>query len=66
MNKEIINTHIKDDGTLQIFIGNAILAEISNGKNDKDFIENVLNDMGYKWNDDGTISEMERKDVFLC
>lgn len=50
-----INTRITSDGTLQIFVGNRLLAELEDGRCDEAFIEDVLVGMGYKWNDDGSI-----------
>jgi hypothetical protein len=50
-----INTHIKSDGTLQIFVGNRLLAEAEDGRDDEEFIEDILDGMGYKWNADGSI-----------
>jgi hypothetical protein len=57
--KKIISTNLREDGVLEIFIGNEILAEIIDGKQTEEFIEEILNGMGYKWNDDGTITSTE-------
>lgn len=53
--KEIINTHIREDGVLEIYRGNRLFVEIKDGKNDEDFIKDVLYGMGYHWREDGTI-----------
>ena len=55
--KEVINTNLRADGTLEIFCGNSLLAEISDGEQTEEFIEGVLNGMGYTWNEDGTITK---------
>ena len=51
----VVSTNLREDGTLEIFVGNAILATIENGKEDEDFIEDVLYGMGYIWNEDGLL-----------
>lgn len=53
---EKVNTNLREDGTLEIYVGNTLLATIENGRKDEKFIEDVLDDMGYIWNKDGTIS----------
>ena len=58
----VVSTNLREDGTLEIFVGNAILATIENGKEDDDFIEDVLYGMGYIWNEDGTIAAIEEND----
>lgn len=58
----VVSTNLREDGTLEIFVGNAILATIENGKEDEDFIEDVLYGMGYIWNEDGTIVAIEEND----
>lgn len=55
--KEVINTNLRADGTLEIYIGNFLLAEISDGEQTEEFIEDILNGMGYIWNEDGTITK---------
>lgn len=54
--KERVSTNLRDDGTLEIFIGDRLLTEISDGREDEDFIKEILNDMGYVWNEDGTLT----------
>jgi hypothetical protein len=54
-----INYCLQDDGKLLIFLGTRILAEIENGRADDDFVENVLVGLGYRWNDDGSITKEE-------
>lgn len=58
MKSNIISTNLKEDGTLEIYCDNTLLAEIENGTNSEEFIENVLYGMGYKWNSDGTIEKI--------
>ena len=55
--KEVISANLRADGTLEIFCGNSLLAEISDGEQTEEFIEDVLNGMGYTWNEDGTITK---------
>ena len=54
----VVSTNLKEDGTLEIFVGDAILATVEKGKNDDDFVEDVLYGMGYNWNEDGTITKI--------
>lgn len=54
----IISTNLKDSGDLEIFLGNAILCTISDGREDVDFVEDILYGLGYKWNQDGTITPL--------
>lgn len=53
--KEIVNTILRTDGALEIYVGNRLFVEIEDGRSDKDFIEDVLYGMGYYWFEDGTI-----------
>ena len=53
-----INTNIRKDGTLEIYLGQSLLAEIANGKDTEEFVEEILYDMGYIWNEDGTITDL--------
>lgn len=55
--RNVISTTMREDGVLEIYYGNAILCEIENGKNDENFIDDVLDGMGYIWNDDGSITK---------
>ena len=54
--KKVINTNLRADGTLEIYLGNLLLAEITDGEQTEEFIEEILNGMGYIWNEDGTIT----------
>ena len=53
--KEVINTVLRSDGVLEIYVGNRLFVEVEDGRSDKDFIEDVLYSMGYYWLADGTI-----------
>lgn len=53
--KEIVNTVLRTDGVLEIYVGNRLFVEVEDGRSDKDFIEDVLYSMGYDWLEDGTI-----------
>jgi hypothetical protein len=53
--KEIVNTILRTDGVLEIYVGNRLFVEVEDGRSDKDFIEDVLYGMGYDWLEDGTI-----------
>lgn len=57
---EVINTTLTEDGTLEIYLGNRLLATIEDGSTDEDFIEDVLYGMGYKWNQDGTVTKINK------
>ena len=54
--KKVINTNLRADGTLEIYLGNLLLAEITDGEQTEEFIEEILNGLGYIWNEDGTIT----------
>ena len=53
--KAIVNTILRTDGVLEIYVGNRLLVEVTDGRSDEWFIEEVLNAMGYDWLPDGTI-----------
>ena len=53
--KEIVNTILRTDGVLEIYVGNHFLVEVTDGRSDEWFIEEVLHAMGYEWLQDGTI-----------
>ena len=53
--KEIVNTILRTDGVLEIYVGNRLLVEVTDGRSDEWFIEEILNAMGYEWLQDGTI-----------
>lgn len=54
--KETVNTCLRTDGVLEIYVGNRLLVEVTNGRSDEWFIEDVLHAMGYDWLQDGTIT----------
>lgn len=54
--KEIVNTVLRTDGVLEIYVGNRLLVEVTNGRSDEWFIADVLHAMGYDWLQDGTIA----------
>jgi hypothetical protein len=53
--KEIVNTVLRTDGVLEIYVGNRLFVEIADGRSDEGFIEDILYCMGYDWLEDGTI-----------
>lgn len=53
--KESVNTILRTDGVLEIYVGNRLLVEVADGRSDEDFIEDVLYGLGYYWLHDGTI-----------
>lgn len=53
--KEIVNTILRTDGVLEIYVGNRLLVEVADGRSDEDFIGDVLYGLGYDWLHDGTI-----------
>ena len=53
--KEVVNTNLKDDGTLEIYVGNRLFAEIEDGRDDDEFVGDIIDSMGYEWMMDGTI-----------
>lgn len=53
--RETVNTVLRTDGVLEIYVGDRLFVEVEDGKSDKDFIEDVLYGMGYDWLEDGTI-----------
>lgn len=53
--KEIVNTVLRTDGVLEIYVGNRLFVEVEDGRSDEGFIEDVLYGMGYDWLEDGTI-----------
>lgn len=56
---EIINCCLTADRTLNIFIGDQLIATVEDGRADEDFVEDILYGMGYHWNQDGTISPIK-------
>ena len=55
--KEIVNTVLRTDGVLEIYVGNRLFVEVEDGRSDEDFIEDVIFGMGYDWLHDGTIKK---------
>lgn len=53
--KETVNTVLRTDGVLEIYVGKRLFVEIKDGRSDECFIEDVLYGMGYDWLEDGTI-----------
>ncbi len=53
--KETVNTVLRTDGVLEIYVGNRLFVEVEDGRSDEDFIEDIINGMGYEWLSDGTI-----------
>lgn len=61
--KEIVNTVLRTDKVLEIYVGNRLLVEIQDGRSDEDFIEDILNCLGYDWLPDGTIRKQTEEYV---
>lgn len=57
--QDVINTNMKDDGTLEIYLGNRLFVEVADGRDDEAFVEDVIYGMGYEWLEDGTIRSLE-------
>ena len=55
--KEVVNTILRTDGVLEIYVGNRLFVEVADGRSDEDFIEDVIYGMGYDWLHDGTIKK---------
>ena len=55
----MINTFLHEDKTLDIYDDNQLLATIENGRDDEDFIEDILFGMGYVWHEDGTVTKIK-------
>lgn len=53
--KEIVNTILRTDGVLEIYVGDRLFVEVEDGRSDEEFIEDVIYGMGYDWLEDGTI-----------
>ena len=53
--KEIVNTVLRTDGVLEIYVGNRLFVEVADGRSDDEFVEDVLYGMGYDWLPDGTV-----------
>lgn len=56
---DTINTTIRTDGTLEIYLGNRLLAEVSDRSKDAEAIEDILYRMGYVWKRNGHIEKIE-------
>lgn len=48
-----MSLNLREDNTLEIYIGNRLAAEISNGRLDIDFVMEVLEDLDYEIDDKG-------------
>lgn len=53
--KETVNTILRADGVLEIYVGNRLFVEVENGRSNEDFVEDIIYGMGYDWLHDGTI-----------
>lgn len=63
-NKEIITYNLREnDNVLVIYLGNRILAEITDGESTEEFVDDILCGMGYVWNDDGTVSAIHFTEI---
>ena len=58
--KDIINTCIREDGTLEIYIGNSLFIEVADGRDDEDFVVEIIHDMGYEWLPNGRICMIDQ------
>lgn len=58
MKKLVISTNSREDGTLEIYHGDELMCCVEDGKQDKDFVEDILYGLGYEWNEDGTITQL--------
>lgn len=56
--EDIISTNLREDGVLEIHCGDELLCTIQDGKDEEDFVEDILYGMGYCWNEDGTITQL--------
>ena len=56
--ENIISTNLREDRTLEIYYGNELMCTIEDGREDEDFVEDILFGMGYQWNEDGTITQL--------
>ena len=61
--KETVNTVLRADGVLEIYVGKRLLVEIKDGRSDEDFIEDVLDILGYDWLPDGTIRMQKQERI---
>ena len=61
--KVIVNTILRTDGVLEIYVGNRLLVEVTDGRSDEWFIEDVLHAMGYDWLSDGTIRKITESPI---
>ena len=57
----IINRHLREDGTLEIYIGNRLFVEVEDGRDDEEFVAEVIHDMGYEWLPNGRICMMDQR-----
>ena len=61
--KEVVNTILRTDGVLEIYVGNRLLVEVAYGISDEWFIDDVLHCMGYDWLPDGTIQKISEPPI---
>jgi hypothetical protein len=61
--KLTVNTHMGADGILKIYLGNRLFVEVADGRRDEDFVEEIINSMGYDWLPDGTIRKQTEEYV---
>ena len=57
----IINRRLREDGTLEIYIGNRLFVEVEDGRDDEEFVAEVIHDMGYEWLPNGRICMMDQR-----
>lgn len=56
--EEIISTNLREDGVLEIYHGDELMCCVGDGRQDEDFVEDILYGLGYQWNEDGTITKL--------
>lgn len=57
---DIINRHLREDGTLEIYIGNRLFVEVEDGRDDEGFVADVIHSMGYEWLPNGRICMIDQ------
>ena len=60
----MISYCVNADGVLEIYLNDSILAEVSecfgySSKQLERIVEDTLNDLGYQWNEDGSVDYIE-------
>lgn len=56
--EHIISTNLREDGVLEIYHGDELMCCIGDGRQDEDFVEDILYGLSYQWNEDGTITKL--------